>query len=254
MKPGKISQGLAVLVFGLLFLSANHAAATLLYEDVFYWMPDGSTQINPATGPVDAYVKIQETVYDDVQGRALLLEQIGYGLIHGSALPAGPIDVYAYSISNLQYGNGPLNDGGSGLGISGFNIVNAAGVSVLGQWGPNAANSWWGVAPNNSGPGNIEWDIDANNNGFDGDGVGITLGQTHNSFYYAVPAGTQHGITGGHWVHSWDTSIGPEINSGAYQTDLVYGMLSLPIPEPATFSLLGVTAAAIVFLRRRFLV
>jgi hypothetical protein len=167
-------------VIGSLMFSAGWAGASVIYEDIFYWMPDGSTQINPDVGPTDAWVKIQETVYDDVDGKQLLNDQLQLGLIHGSSIPAGPINVYAYSISNLQYGDGPLT--GTGLGISGFNIVNAVGVPLLGQWGPDAANDYWEVGPNNSGPGNIEWDIDANMNGDDGDGAGIVLGQTHNSF------------------------------------------------------------------------
>jgi hypothetical protein len=248
-----MEQGRVVLLSLLILcISASVGDASVLYEDIFYWMPDGTTLINPTEGPTDAWVKIQETVYDDAQGKQLLNQQLQLGLIHGSAIPAGPINVYAYSISNLEYDNGPFT--GTGLGISGFNIVNAAGVSVLGQWGPNAANDWWEVGPNNSGPGNIEWDIDANMNGDDGDGIGIVLGQTHNSFYYAVPDGTAHGITDGHWVHSWDTSAGPEKSTGAIQTDVVYGKLSLPIPEPGTISLIAISAAGFVFVRRRLLV
>ncbi|HSR87346.1 MAG TPA: PEP-CTERM sorting domain-containing protein [Pontiella sp.] len=249
MKTNRITHGVVILAVASVVFAAGRASAGVIYEDIFYWMPDGTTLINPTEGPTDAWVKIQETVYDDAQGKQLLSQQIQLGLIHGSAVPAGPINVYAYSISNLEYDNGPYT--GMGLGISGFNIVNAAGVPVLGQWGPNAANSWWEVGPNNSGPGNIEWDIDANMNSDDGDGIGILLGQTHNSFYYAVPDGTAHGITGGHWVHSWDTSAGPELSSGAIQTDVVYGMLSLPIPEPGTTSLVAAAAAGLVFVRRR---
>ena len=251
MKAKRIAHGVVILAIGSLMFSAGWAGASVIYEDIFYWMPDGSTQINPAVGPTDAWVKIQETVYDDVQGKQLLNQQIQLGLIHGSAIPAGPINVYAYSVSNLQYDNGPFT--GTGLGISGFNIVNAVGVPVLGQWGPNAANDWWEVGPNNSGPGNIEWDIDANMNSDDGDGIGILLGQTHNQFYYAVADGTQHGITGGHWVHSWDTTFGAELSSGAFQTDVVYGMLSLAIPEPSSIAMIGLVSGCAVFVRRRLI-
>ena len=250
MKTGLFRASVAVFASFLLGVAAaNRAAASVLFEDVFYWMPDGSTLINPSVGPLDAYVKIQETVYDDAQGKFILGQNLGL-TIHGPAIPTDPINLYVYSISNIGYGNGPFT--GVGSGVSGFNIVNTFNVPLLGQWGPNGSASWWEVGPFNSGAGNIEWDIDGNNNGLDGDGTGITAGLTFDGFMYAVADGTPHGITGGHWVHTWSGSGALE-QPASVQADTISGyQLSLAIPEPSTIGLvvLGITGA-MMFGRRR---
>lgn len=226
---------------------SSSVRAAVLYEDISYWLPGGSTVINPVNPPTNAYVKIQETVYDDAQGRAILAQQLQFGLVNGNPIPAAPFELYGYSITNMSYDNGPFT--GVGAGVSGFNIPNTFNASVLGIWGPNAANSRWRPAPGNQPfPANFEWDIDGNNNQSDGDGIGILLGQTHNSFYFAVPAGTQHGFIDGAWVHTW-SGAGALEQPAAAQADLVFGRLSGPIPAPGAFGLLGL--AGIAACRRR---
>ena len=235
-----------VLAVIMALCAAKQSLASVLYEDVFYWTPSG-TYTNPGTPPLDAYVKIQETVFDDTQGKSILTTKLGL-TIHGDPIPAAAIDLYCYSISNLGYDNGPFS--GVGFGITGFNIVNTYGVTILGIWGPNAANTWWDVPAGNSGPGNFEWDIDGNMNGFDGDGAGILLGDTFDSFCVAVAAGTPHGLSDGHWVHTW-TGGGADEQPIAVQADLVYGTLSLPIPEPNTMALVGLGIVGLLALARR---
>ena len=240
--------GLSVAVAVLLLLGWSPARASVLYEDIFYWMPDGSTVIDPPVPPTGALVKIQETVWDNVQGRQIISDNLGFGTIHGGAMLGGPINLYGYSISNLGYGNGPFT--GVGAGITGFNIVDMFGGPRT-MWGPNAAASWWHVAPGNSGPGNFEWDIDANNNLNDGDGVGVPLGNTYNGYFIAVPAGTPHGIFGGSWVHTWSGGGALE-EPAAVQADVVYGLISGPVPEPGTAVLVGLGLLLARFHFRRY--
>ena len=177
----------------------------------------------------------------------MINSNLGFGLIHGGPLPTGPINVYGYSITNLRYGNGPTS--GSGAGITGFNIPDLFGGSSV-QWGPNGSASWWQVAPGHSGPGNFEWDIDGNNNGSDGDGVGIPLGNTFNGFYIAVPNGTPHGIVSGASVHTW-TGGGLLEEPAAVPTDLVFGMISAPVPEPGANVLIGLGVLGLIGLTWR---
>ncbi len=250
MKATHITAVLLGLVFGA---AASSAQANVLYEDTFYWVPISPNSltvdvyVNPANPPEDAYIKIQETVYNDDQGKALLQNLLGLNLIHGTGIPAGPINLYVYSITNLTYDNGPVTGGGNG--VSGFNIVNQAGVPTLGLWGPNASASWWDTpALNTAFPGNWEWDVDGNNNSADGDGTGVPKGLTYNGFMYAVPAGTQHGIIPA-WVHTWSGGGALE-QPNSIQTDILNGgLVSGPIPEPATVLLL--TLGTLVGLRRR---
>jgi hypothetical protein len=227
---------IAALAAGVVACTGG-AKADVIFEDVSYWLTDGSTLINPPVPPTDAYVKIQETVYNDEQGKDLLSQALMAGTIHGpDPIPAYAINVYCYAITNLEYGNGPFTGGGAG--ISGFNIpIVAVGVPFV-LFGPTAANSWWDVPAGNSGPGNYEWDIDGNMNGLDGDGIGILRGQTHNRFYLVVPAGTPHGFISGAWVHSWSGGGALE-QPASGQIDLVFGILSGPVPEPATLALLA---------------
>ncbi len=232
---------------------AEMSAANVLYEDTFYWVPiqPGSTQVgvqvNPAVPPTTAWVKIQETVYDDPQGRFVLNQSLG-STAHGSLIPSAPFELYVYSITNLTYGNGPVLNGGNG--VSGFNIVNFRNVQTLGIWGPNAAISWWETpAGNTPFPGNWEWDIDANMDTLNGDGQGILMGQTFNSFMFAVPAGTQHGVVPA-WVHTW-SGAGLLQQPLSVQVDTtVGGFVSGPIPEPSSLAL-AVTGAVLLVIRRR---
>jgi len=209
----------------VLGVTVSGALGSILYEDVVYWMPDGSSQINPSNPPLDALVKVQETVYDDHQGKGILGELLGYGLVHGDPIPTFPMDLYVYSVTNLTYGNGPS-------GISGFHV----GSSVAGDtYAPNAANSWWGT-----GPGDWDWDIDANANGIAGDGLGILMAQTFGGFMVAVPAGTPHGFV--------DASAHSFTSEGGDEVDVVRGLVSGPIPEPASLTLL---LGCLALVRRR---
>ncbi len=231
-------------VFVALLGMTSSAHGEILFEDIFFWMPDGSTIIDPEDPPLNAFVKIQETVFDDASGRAAIQEQIDLGIIHGGLLPVFPINLYAYAITNLNYGNGPIVGGGSG--ITGFNIPDIFGVGGV-QWGPNAANNWWEVAPGHSGPGNFEWDIDADNDSDSGDGNGILSAQTFNSFYVAVPAGTPHGFIDGAWVHSWSGGGLLEQSTGSGQIDSVFGILSGPVPEPSSLVIASLGLLGLAF-------
>jgi hypothetical protein len=233
----------------------NPATASIIHEDTFYWVANGTAGglgvdvfVNPPEPPVDAWVKIQETVFDDPQGKQILTDNLNT-LIHGSPIPADPINLYIYSVTNLTYGNGPVIGGGNG--VSGFNIVNQFATLALGIWGPNAAASWWDTPAGNSPfPANWEWDIDADMDGADGDGIGITQGQTFNGFMFAVPDGTPHGLVPA-WVHTWSGG-GLTEQPVSVQIDItVDGFVSGPVPEPATLLLLCI--GGLVLLRRRSL-
>jgi hypothetical protein len=227
----------AVSTFVLL---TSVAQAAILFEDTMYWRPGGITVLNPAVPPTDAYVKIQETVYDDAQGRQVLSQQLALNLIHGNGgvIPAAPFDLYGYSITNLTYGNGPFTN--SGLGISGFEIPNPANVPFV-IYGPNMANDRW---HEHAGDPDFEWQIDADGNLIDGDGIGIVLAQSHNSFYFVVPGGTTHGFIQNASVNTWQ-NVSAE---GFMQTDFVFGFVSGPIPEPTTAGVVAI-GCAIVTLR-----
>ncbi len=225
---------------GLAALSFSYAAsANVLYEDITYWLPGGQTLINPAVPPTNAWIKVQQTVYDDVQGRSILQALLGINAINGPAVPAVPINLYSYSITNLNYGNGPFT--GVGAGVTGFNIVDGL-VAPLGIWGPNAANSRWEPSAGNSAPTDYEWDIDADGDGLNGDGVGILLSQTFNSFLLAVPAGTPHGFLNA-WAHTW-TGGGALEQPNSLQADTVVGLVSGPVPAPGPAALLALGGLA----------
>ena len=247
----KTTTKLTVLIAAACLAVTSTAMASVLYEDTYYWVDNGAggidVVVNPQDPPVLAYVKIQETVYNDHQARQVLTDK--WSFIHGTAaIPAASMELYAYSITNLTYGNGPFLGGGNG--VSGYNIVNARNVPTLGIWGPNAANSWWNVpAGNTPFPANWEWDIDADMDGFDGDGQGIVLGDTFNSFMYAVPAGTPHGIVPAH-LHTW-TGAGLLEQPQSFQIDIIAGFVSGPVPEPATMSLLAFGGLALIRRRRK---
>ena len=224
------------------------AAADVLYEDVYYWVDDGFGNIivvkDPNDPPEDAYVKIQETVYNDTQGRQVLADKGAY--IHGSPIPQDPMHLYVYSITNLTYDNGPF--AGGGRGVSGFNIINGFNVMSLGQWGPDAANDWWDVPAGNTDPNDWEWDIDKDKDGFDGDGDGILKSDTFDSFMYAVPEGTAHGELDA-WVHTWSGG-GVLEQPNSIQIDMIYGYVSGPVPEPATLAWLAIGGVGLIRRKR----
>jgi hypothetical protein len=227
----------ALLVLGLL---GQTSRAAILFEDIMYWRPGGITELNPSTPPLDAYVKIQETVYDDAQGRLVLGPQLAAGIIHGNGglIPVFPINVYVYSITNLNYGNGPTT--GSGAGIGGFKIPNPAGVPFV-IYAPSRANDNW--HEHAAGP-DFEWQIDKNANTLDGDGLGIILGQTHNGIIFVVPAGRAHGFITGATINTW-TGAGLLEEPVALKTDFITGFVSGPIPEPSVTAVLLLIAGAI---------
>ncbi|GMV27380.1 MAG: hypothetical protein AMXMBFR58_34110 [Phycisphaerae bacterium] len=225
--------------------AVSAASGSVIYEDVIYWLPNGQSVVNPTNPPTDAWIKVQETVYDDVQGRAILTTQLGLGLVTGPGVPNAPLNLYAYSITNMNYNNGPFTGGGAG--VSGFNIVDGW-VIPLGIWAPIAANSAWEPAAGNSSPTDYEWDIDANLNGLNGDGIGILLGQTFDSFYLAVPDGTMHGFLNA-WAHSWSGGGALE-QPASIQIDTVYGLVSGPIPSPGAAALLGLGGLGVIRRRR----
>ena len=226
--------------------ASSSARAAILFEDIMYWRPGGVTELNPANPPLDAFVKIQETVYDDAQGRLVLGPQLAAGIIHGNGgvIPAFPINVYVYSITNLNYGNGPTT--GSGAGIGGFTIPNIGSVPFT-IYAPSAANDNWHEHATDP---NFNWQIDKNNNQMDGDGLGIILGQTHNGIIFVVPAGTQHGFVPGATINTW-TGAGLLEEPVALKTDFITGFVSGPVPEPAMVGFLTTFSGLAVSSRRR---
>ncbi len=241
-------------------IMAGPAAAAILFTANYYWMPDGSTLIDPASGSgqENAYVKIQETVFDNVAGRDAINTGVANDLIHGAGLPAYDINVYAYTISNLNYGNAGPGGTGNGMGVTGFNIPDWWGVNGI-LYGPGGVGGggpdWWSSPAANSGPGNFEWDINKDKDAFDGDGLGITGGTAANSYYIVVKDGTPHGVTTGAWVHTWtgEKPVGTQVEivgaggfGGAY-------MISAPVPVPGAMVLgaIGLGLAGWIGRRRK---
>jgi hypothetical protein len=197
----------------------------VLFDDTVYWLPGGVTVLNPPVPPPGAYVSIREVVYDDAEGRLLLAAQLGGGLTHGNGnvIPAFPLELYTYTITNITYGNGPFT--GTGMGVSGFTIPNVGNVPHV-MYGPNAANDNWNEHPLDP---NFNWQIDANGDQVDGDGTGILQTQSRNSFHIVVPAGTEHGFINNSSVNTWNP-LG--ITDALAPTDFVFGFVSAPVPEP----------------------
>ena len=159
-----------VLCVGVLAAATLPASADVIYEDIYYWAPDGQGGVqvfmNPTEPPLNAWVKIQETVYDDTHARAYLNVLVAIGAIHGDSLPAEAFDLYVYSITNLNYVPEPPA-GETGHGVAGYQVALNPAVGLLGIWAPDYANVWWrGQAESLD----VVWDIDADQDGYLGDG------------------------------------------------------------------------------------
>ena len=237
--------GVALLAAALGGMVCASVSADVIYEDVYYWAPGTGGGIdvyrNPSDPPLDAYVKIQETVYDDTQGRAhldLLLNTIG--AVHGNPIPVAAFDLYVYSITNLTYAPPPPS--GTGRGVAGYEVDVDALAMVLGQWSPNAANNAWTGGGDALG---TFWDINADQDADLGDGWGIAPTQTFAGFMFAVAAGTPHGLNVPASIWNW---TGEE--PGGVEFGEISGFVSGPIPEPATMGLVAMGLSAI-FLRRK---
>ncbi|MBN2582418.1 MAG: PEP-CTERM sorting domain-containing protein [Planctomycetes bacterium] len=194
--------------------------------------------MNPASPPVNALVKIQETVYDYDQGVSHLLLLAMIGAINGDSIPTQPFDLYVYSITNLTYNPTPPV-GETGHGVAGYAVAVAPALT-LGVWSPNYANHPW------TGGYGVRWDINMDGDNLVGDGWGVIQTQTFGNFMVAVPAGTPHSVNVDAAVWTW---TGEE--PAGYEFGNVYGIVSGPVPEPATFGLLGLGVLGLLKRRRR---
>ncbi len=224
-----------VCVLGAVALATQVASASVIYEDNYYWLSDGTVMMNPTSPPVAALIKVEETVYADDQGRALLAALSQMGAISGDAIPTEAFDLYTYHITNMDF-RGPN-------GISGFGVTNPGAVPILGLWAPTRAWDAWSGAVDVLGAG---WSVNADQDVDLGDGWGILSGMTFGGFMFAVPEGTPHSTSIPAAVASW---TGEEPNG--VPTNILEGLVSGPIPEPATLALVGLGGALTILAGRR---
>ena len=234
----------AVALSGLVLLCGRCAQAEILLQNTIYWTATG-TVIDPAVPPSDAWVRIDETVYNDLQGRQVLADGLASGAIHGSSLPFEQLDLFVFSITNLRYGNGPFTQAGAGIGSLEIQLPLLPGPIPLGTWGPSAAADHWDAIDAFQ-LGYYAWGIDANRDGARGDGFGITLGQTFNGFMFAVRSGARIMSSSQWWFPSslatWTGAGMLDELTGALPADRIYGDLMIPVPEPSVSVLWRLTA------------
>lgn len=238
--PGRLPIRYATLaILGLVLPCGSPAHSEIRFQDEVYWTPTG-TVVNPATPPDGAWLRIEETVYDDTQGRQVLADGFASDAIHGSSVPEGRFDLYVFSIGNLSYGNGPFTHQGAGIGAFHVPIPLLPGPIPMGVWGPTAAVDHWETI-NAFDTGSFGWVIDGNTDGVRGDGTGIALGQSFNGFMFAVDEGAKRQFSE-FWfpssVHTWTGAGILDEMTGAVPADVIQGHLLIPVPEPSTFAML----------------
>ncbi len=210
------------------------ASASVIYEDNYYWLGDGTVVMNPTDPPAHALLRIEETVYADDQGRALLGALTQIGAVHGDAIPTEAFDLYTYHITNM--------DLVLPSGVTGFVVANV-GVPVLGQWAPSRAfDGWTGI----NDPSMWMWGVDTDQDTDMGDGWGILSGTAFGGFMFAVPQGTPHSTSVPAAIFDWSAE-----EPGGSPVLQVFGLVSGPVPEPATLALVGFGGALALLARRR---
>lgn len=249
---------------------AGNVRGSVVYSDTFKYFDDGKIEVDDNINSTKTIIRNTNPSAPTIHGAptgalALKIEEdvIQYDPTSHPHVTPG-MDRYVYTISNLDFdsGNVPLAYGstpGVGVnGVSGFNIVNQYNVPTVGMGTPNdpvSGNPW--VVNGFAGSGNWEWDIRPNlpdPNG--GEGVGSPNGgapTAMNGFWFEVASGTPHGIAP-MWVHSWDQTDtnGDGITDTTSQVNLWNIYVSAPIPEPASFGLIGIITILGFFVRRFF--
>lgn len=260
MKPKECLYRWGVVGVALIALTGN-VRGSLLYSDEFKYFDDGQIVVTDNINGGDTTIRTANPSFSAIHGTptgllALKIQEdvIQYDpVVHPFVSPG--MDRYVYTISNLGYdsGNVPLAYGsapGVGVnGVSGFNIVNQYNVTTTGMGTPNdpVTGNPWIMNGFSSGP-RWEWDIRPNPpDPLGGEGIGSPFGPpspvTMNGFWFEVASGTPHGIVP-MWVHSWDQS--------ALQVNIWDLVVSAPIPEPASFGLIGLITILGLFVRRIF--
>ena len=269
MKTERYLFRLGIITVFLIALSGTVSGA-IVYSDIFNYFDDGRVVVYDNISSSVTTIRNANPNAPTINGTptgslALKIEEdvIQYDPVsHPNVTPG--MDRYVYTISNLNFdsGNIPLayglNPGVGVNGVSGFNIVNQYNIPTFGMGTPNdpvSGNPW--VVNGFAGSENWEWDIRPNlpdPNG--GEGVGSPNGGaplSMNGFWFEVASGTPHGIVP-MWVHSWDQTDtnGDGITDTTTQVNLWNIYVSAPIPEPASFGLIGLITLLGFFVRRFF--